>query len=338
MRKSIYILFLILVVSGCNGKISPEKRGIRLNVGVSGLDTETKAEGPFVDGEFTASVWFSYSPGTYPDDPSDDDDTNLPNRIVTTFTSDKVSDIRDESESGKLLQYPITDNGNTKIYCTGFYPSDGWNIDNSQNPYSVTHPIDGKSDLMFAEQIAGSYQENFGDFTFKHLLTWISFNASATSVDAAAIWGDIKTLQITTPKSSLKVTLSTTLETPSSIAYGGGQSVITVKDTNTPLSIKAVDLGSALCSPPYSKVIDSKTYYGYDISVSATGINETKSIFVPLYGTNSKPITDPQVAIGKQYVLSLYFNEVSVVSGVCTLKYWEDEREDLYVDRPSQAL
>ena len=46
MRKSIYILFLILIVSGCNGKISPEKRGIRLNVGVSGLDTETKA--PFV--------------------------------------------------------------------------------------------------------------------------------------------------------------------------------------------------------------------------------------------------------------------------------------------------
>ena len=281
MRKSIYILFLILVVSGCNGKISPEKRGIRLNVGVSGLDTETKAEGPFVDGEFTASVWFSYSPGTYPDDPSDDDDTNLPNRIVTTFTSDKVSDIKDES--GKLLQYPITppDYGNTKIYCTGFYPSDGWSIVvDSQNPYSVTHPIDGKSDLMFAEQIAGSYQENFGDFTFNHLLTWISFNASATSVDAAAIWGNITKLTITTPQSSLTVTLSGSIGTPSTVNYSGETSVITVidTDTGTPLSVKAADLGSALCSPPYSKVIDSKTYYGYDISVSTTGINETKSI------------------------------------------------------------
>lgn len=331
MRKSIYILFLILVVSGCNGKISPEKRGIRLNVGVSGLDTETKA--PFVDGEFTASVWFSYSPGTYPDKPEGDE--NLPNRIVTTFTSDKVSDIRDES--GKLLQYPIKDNnGNTKIYCTGFYPSDGWNIDNSQNPYSVTHKIDGKSDLMFAEQIAGSYQENFGDFTFNHLLTWISFNASATSVDAAAIWGNITKLTITTPQSSLTVTLSGSIGTPCTVNYSGETSVITVTNTSTPLSVKAADLGSALCSPPYSKVIDSKTYYGYDISVTTNGIG-TKAIFVPLYDTNSQPITDPQAAIGKQYVLSLYFNEVSVVSGVCTLKYWEDEREDLYVDRPDQA-
>lgn len=336
MRKSIYILFLILVVSGCNGKISPEKRGIRLNVGVSGLDTETKA--PFVDGEFTASVWFSYSPGTYPDDPSDDDDTNLPNRIVTTFTSDKVSDIKDES--GKLLQYPITDKdkGNTKIYCTGFYPSDGWRINESQTAYSATHPIDGVSDLMFAEQIAGSYQENFGDFTFNHLLTWISFNASATSVDAAAIWGNITKLTITTPQSLLTVTLSESIGTPSTVNYSGETSVITVPQTSTstPLSIKAVDLGSALCSPPYSKVIDSKTYYGYDISVTTNGIG-TKAIFVPLYDTNSHPITDPQAAIGKQYVISLYFNEVSVVSGVCTLKYWEDEREDLYVDRPGQA-
>lgn len=330
MRKSIYILFLILVVSGCNGKISPEKRGIRLNVGVSGLDTETKA--PFVDGEFTASAWFSYSPGTYPDAPSGDE--NLPNRIVTTFTSDKVSDIRDES--GKLLQYPITDNGNTKIYCTGFYPSDGWSINESQTAYSATHAIDGVSDLMFAEQIAGSYQENFGDFTFNHLLTWISFNASATSVDAAAIWGNITKLTITTPQSSLTVTLSGSIGTPSTVNYSGETSVITVTNTSTPLSVKAADLGSALCSPPYSKVIDSKTYYGYDISVTTNGIG-TKAIFVPLYDTNSQPITDPQAAIGKQYVLSLYFNEVSVVSGVCTLKYWEDEREDLYVDRPDQA-
>lgn len=331
MRKSIYILFLILVVSGCNGKISPEKRGIRLNVGVSGLDTETKA--PFVDGEFTPSVWFSYSPGIYPDAP--EGDVNLPNRIVTTFTSDKVSDIRDES--GKLLQYPITDNGNTKIYCTGFYPSDGWIINQSQTTYSATHAIDGDSDLMFAEQIAGSYQENFGDFTFNHLLTWISFIASATSVDAAAIWGDIENLTITTPQSSLTVTLSGSIGTPSTVNYSGETSVITVTNTSTPLSVKAADLGSALCSPPYSKVIDSKTYYGYDISVSTAGIKETKSIFVPLYGTDSKPIIDPQAAIGKQYVLSLYFNEVSVVSGVCTLKYWEDEREDLYVDGPDQA-
>lgn len=330
MRKSIYILFLILVVSGCNGKISPEKRGIRLNVGVSGLDTETKA--PFVDGEFTASVWFSYSPGTYPDAPSGDE--NLPNRIVTTFTSDKVSDIKDES--GKLLQYPITDNGNTKIYCTGFYPSDGWSINESQTAYSATHAIDGVSDLMFAEQIAGSYQENFGDFTFNHLLTWISFNASATSVDAAAIWGDITNLTITTPQSSLTVTLSGSIGTPCTVNYSGETSAITVTNTSTPLSVKAADLGSALCSPPYSKVIDSKTYYGYDISVSTNGIG-IKAIFVPLYDTDSQPITDPQAAIGKQYVLSLYFNEVSVVSGVCTLKYWEDEREDLYVDRPGQA-
>lgn len=330
MRKSIYILFLILIVSGCNGKISPEKRGIRLNVGVSGLDTETKA--PFVDGEFTASVWFSYSPGTYPDAPSGDE--NLPNRIVTTFSSDKVSDIRDES--GKLLQYPITDNGKTKIYCTGFYPSGGWSINESQTTYSATHAIDGVSDLMFAEQIAGSYQENFGDFTFNHLLTWISFNASATSVDAAAIWGDITKLTITTPQSSLTVTLSESIGTPCTVNYSGETSVITVPITSTPLSVKAADLGSALCSPPYSKVIDSKTYYGYDISVYTDGIG-TKDIFVPLYSTNSKPITDPQAAIGKQYVLSLYFNEVSVVSGVCTLKYWEDEREDLYVDGPDQA-
>lgn len=336
MRKSIYILFLILVVSGCNGKISPEKRGIRLNVGVSGLDTETKA--PFVDvpsneNQFKAFVWFSNTPGTYPVSPSEDE--NLPNRIVSTFISENATDIKDES--GKLLQYPISNGGKTKVYCTGFYPSDGWSIvDDSQNPYSVTHAIDGESDLMFAEQIAGSYQENFGDFTFKHLLTWISFNASATSVDAAAIWGNITKLTITTPQSSLTVTLSGSIGTPSTVNYSGETSVITVTETSTPLSIKAVDLGSALCSPPYSKVIDSKTYYGYDISVSTYGIG-TKAIFVPLYDTDSQPITDPQAAIGKQYVISLYFNEVSVVSGVCTLKYWEDEREDLYVDRPVQA-
>ena len=331
MRKSIYILFLILVVSGCNGKISPEKRGIRLNVGVSGLDTETKA--PYVEGEFTASVWFSYTPGSYPDNPSGDE--NLPNRIVTTFTSDNASDIRDEA--GKLLQYPIKDNGNTPVYCTGFYPSDGWNIDVSQNPYSVTHAIDGVSDLMFAEQIAGSYQENFGNFTFEHLLTWISFNASATSLDAAAIWGNLTGLTITTPQCSLTVNLTSDLKSPRSVDYSGGSLVVAVTDQSTPLTVKATDLGSALCAPPYAKVIDSKTYYGYDISVSTSGINVSKSIFVPLYGTDRHPIADPQQATGKQFVMSLYFNEVSVVSGVCTLKYWEDEREDLYVDRPTQT-
>lgn len=338
VRKWIYILVLAPFISGCNGRISPDRVPVRLCADVSGMGMDTKA--PFTgvpsDGnEFEVSAWFSYEPGIYPDDPKIPQ--NLPNRIEFTFDSGSAVDVRDDNG---LLYYPIPAdenyNANKKnIYCTGFHPKDGWNIDDKGSTYVVSHAIDGATDLMFSDLMKGSYENNYEEFMFEHLLTWISFNASVTSSDAADIWGTITSVQITTPKNSLQITLSNDLNNGSTIEYlGVPQDVQVVSGGDIPLSVKAVKVGDALCSPP-QKNPENEQEYGYKVVVATSKVG-SKEIFVPLYDTDNEKITEPVEAIGKLFAISLYFNEVSVVQGVCTMKYWEDVTEDLYMEEQNQ--
>ena len=44
-----------------------------------------------------------------------------------------------------------------------------------------------------------------------------------------------------------------------------------------------------------------------------------------------EPLTSLSEAAGKLFIISLYFSPFNVIEGTCTLNYWNDQNEDLYM-------
>jgi len=65
------------------------------------------------------------------------------------------------------------------------------------------------------------------------------------------------------------------------------------------------------------------------VTVQTSNVPEKKDVFVPITW-NDKDDTD---GAGKLLIINLYFNEIEVVSGVCSLSYWENTSEDLYLEQ-----
>ena len=347
MRKLFTILSLCFAFSwGCTPSLEPQGRAISLAATLdevaadNGLQTKANANvaaypytgTPSSGNELDVALWFSTDPGSYSHYPTHP--TYLPCATTASYSSSTAMDIKTGTD---ILQYPIASAGQTaqNVYCVGFHPSSDWGNPTSTTAVtSASHAINGSDDLMFAEQMVGSYSQNFSYQTYKHLLTWVKINLSASSLAAADVWGEVKDITIVSPNSNVKIDFPES-SGESTITYEGSSLdlALGLLPADKKLSITTRTFGQAFCAPP-AKNSDGKL--GYTIKVKTANIDE-KEIFIELKKEdNSTAIPNAEYAVGKLFVINLRFNDIAVVEGVCTLKQWDDQSSDIYLEESNQ--
>ena len=294
-----------------------------------GVSADPSTGMPSSDNKLQVALWFSYKPGTYSHKPE------LPQYLPCATTATYESATRLDIRSGEnILLYPIAADLNyesvgDKVYCVGFYPHTGWTQLTDDETNSSSHVINGSEDLMFADQIVGTYSENFEPQRYDHLRTWIKINLNATSLGAASVWGEVEYVKFVSPKQNVNVAFSEDLN-PSVITYIGDPKEFTLAlPSDKSLAITTRTFSQAFSAPPVQGGTDDA--YGYTIKVKTRNLPE-KEVFVTLKKEdNVTPIESAEYAVGKLFVINLRFNDVAVVGGVCTLKQWGDQSCDIYL-------
>ncbi len=101
--------------------------------------------------------------------------------------------------------YPKATSGTTStVYFVGLHPQAGWTTADGQTATHAT-VIDGKTDVMFAPKISGTYGGNTDNttwptFKFHHLLTWLRIQMVAESEEVSKAWGKVTGLTIQSKK------------------------------------------------------------------------------------------------------------------------------------------
>lgn len=119
---------------------------------------------------------------------------------VALHTTAKFTNSKEQLLSDAV--YPNTTN--TSVYFVGMHPQTGWSTtDGTQATH--TSAIDGKTDVMFAPQISGTYGGNTDNITwptfhFHHLLTWLRIQMVAESEEVSKAWGKVTGLTIRSKK------------------------------------------------------------------------------------------------------------------------------------------
>ena len=366
VMRNLYAIYVlcVLLLSGCTAPLDPQRRSIALSASTAYISVDNgvknkAGEGsviavpyegtPSANNPLNVTLWLSYTCGSYSHVPQ------MPQYLpcVTTmeYSTSTPEDVR--TSAGSIITYPIETDINysavgDEVYCVGFYPAEGWgNPTDAGEKTSASHIIDGSHDLMFADQMVGTYSDNFANQRFKHLLTWLKINLSAASHKAAEIWGSVESLEIVSPSTNVGITFATSV---------GGESTISYDDTSAELSLDLIPDDKALsltvkafsqvfCAPPAKAIKKSDghfeyvpaTYtgsdvkgFGYIMRVKTQNVNE-KEVFVELKDDDNVSISESDDAVGKLYVITLHFHDIEVVEGVCTLKQWEDQNSDFYL-------
>lgn len=310
-----------LMTTACSDNVADETvmgGDIQLGVTVGELQAKSRATAvpylPQNEKTLTADVWFRNDGGGYEDSPSDP--TYLP--VHTTVKFEGTPMMAYVSHNGLNLKYPRDD---SKVYCVGMYPATGWNtIDNT----TVTHAIDGETDLLFAPEISGSWSRNFPTQQYDHLLTWIKINICASSHAAIDAWGTINQITV---NSDSEVTVNLTT---GNYTYGGNtKNIETMSGSGITLSTALREVGSVFCSPEkeYTVTVKYTDKHGDELT-------KTVPLSLNLINVDNNDavteVTDASQARGKCFVFSLYFTPYDVIEGVCTLNSWSNQNEDIY--------
>ena len=335
MMKKMYAIYFMLLSCMCFSACAEQEEVLAENISLSAEVNEVKLGSrtsgyavPATDEELEALVWLSLESKKYPaslaDDASDEmkklsAETNIPAHRTIKYHSGTASYPDSEGEPDKP-RYPVS--VNKEVYCIGFYPNDGWKA--SDGDTKATHVITGYEDLMFAPEIAGSWNQHFGKQKFRHLLAWLKVCVCATTTEAGSYWGNLTKMTLKGVRDSVTISLTepepTTLNTVYQLSKIMTPSVakknVVMYENTTGIELKIVaqDVASVFCYPQES----------YVLSIEC-GNNKTQDIPIalPSLGANDS-------RAGLQYVLTLYFSPFNVVEGVCTLKEWNAQNEDLY--------
>ena len=318
IRHISLLLILVLVAAACNKK-GPERDGrIALRAGIEDMQTSTKAiveADAFVGSVLTdshcldADVWFSTDPDAFGSALGN----ALPCRSTAHFTGSGMT------YPAHSVNYPT--DGVSPAYCIGLYPQDygnvsGWSA--GVGSTTVSHPIDGVTDLMFAPKVSGTWNNPIATpLQFGHLLTWLKICADAHEYDAIAAWGAITEISIENPHTQVTVTLGT-----GAIAYSGAAEWLTVYEgglSPTLLKVTSQQLGSVICSPATS----------YRITVKSENMTLGKTVTVNLTNMDNTPVSVANVT-GKVYVLTLDFYPLSMIDATCAaIEDWDDTYEEI---------
>ena len=324
----------------CSDSLSPERSGqIAISADVNSLGIEVKSaavpfEGISKSTPLSARLMCSFTPGVYMHNPQEP--WFIPCHTDVTFESSDLTFVKyAKDENVNLnLTYPtpadaaedeqdeITEN----VYCVGMYPKSGWSV--AADGKSATHPINGSDDLMFADQVVGTWDRQFPAQKYTHLQTWITVLVSANTIDAAAQWGKIKAVSIESAE-AVTVSFPSTASGTSTVTYPGVKDIeIYSSNTGQDLNITTFEIGSVFMVP----VISAENGLSLTVNVKTSVFPEGKTVTgIRLFNEDNEPITRMSDIVGKVFVINLNFNPLSIIEGVCTLHYWNDQDEDIYL-------
>ena len=316
---------MLAVLWSCSRIDDNSDRFIGLSAGVADMEVSTRSavtgtpysgSAPSETDSLNAAVWFSTTPGLFPHAPKFP--AYLPCRTTINFKSESLT-YADYDENPKdndpaiSLKYP---NNNDPVYCIGLHPASGWKSDNG---VQISHAITGAEDLMFADQITGTWNSHFPKQQYSHLLTWIKINFCAMTMEAARQWGGVTEITISS-KDKLKIDLA---KTGDKVTFS--ENIINIKTFENAEgvlpSLTSTEAGSVLCSPATQ----------YTVKIKTTNYPDGKVIPIFLTNLDYQPLTSSSEAVGKLFIISLYFSPFNVIEGTCTLNYWNDQNEDLYM-------
>lgn len=334
MRRTAIIAMAAVVLISCT-KQSQTEEGDRIGLRAAIGDTYAVAKSsaqpyrgntPSESSPLAAAVWLSYEPDKFQDDPQQPE--FLPCHTTVTFEGADIKYVDCTTQEGDIqpVRYPTpaeASSTNESVYCIGLHPQEGWTSTDEYN--SVSHSIDGVEDLMFADVIEGLWNNKFGAQTYGHLLTWIKISICATTPDAASHWGKVTSLSISSKEN---VTIDFDID-GSTIGYSGNDRFIDVDlqymegepHDGLPLSITSREAGSAFCSPSTQ----------FRIKVATENHGEKVIEIGQLTDVSGNAIASIEDIRGKLFIISLYFSPYDIIRGTCTLNYWNDQSEDLYL-------
>ena len=324
----------------CSDLLTPDRSGdIAIAADVNSLGVEVKSAAvPFEEisksTPLNARLMCSFTPGVYMNDPQEP--WLIPCHTNVTFESGDLTFVKYAKDQNVNLNltYPTpadasedeNDEITENVYCVGMYPNSGWSV--AADGKSATHPINGSDDLMFADQVVGTWDKHFPAQKYAHLQTWVTILVSANTIDAAVQWGKIKEVTI---KSADAVTINypTTANGKSTIDYPGTKQIeVFSSNTGQDLNITTFEIGSVFMVP----AVYQKNGLTLSVTVKTTTFPEGKTVEgIKLLNENNVQITDISEIIGKVFVINLNFNPLSIIEGVCTLHYWNDQDEDIYL-------
>ena len=334
MYRIIISIAAVFLMLSCNMISSHEEDGrITLSAVVKDMGgVESKTADPFegitTTKSLNAKVLFSFNAGVYIN--AAEYPWYIPSHTDVTYSGSGLTFIKYD---GKDVIYPTSTDiasGHTgTVYCTGLYPNAGWMFDD--NGTSASHSIDGSVDIMFADQISGTWADPFTVQEYSHLQTWIRVLASANTIDAGAQWGKIQKVTI---KSSASIVITFPKENATStVTYSDTSTDIIVYDKETDienpegrsLSITTSPLGEVFVSPQATLTV----------TVYTSTFPKGKTVEIKLHDISNKEIPESAISekvTGHLFVLNLNFNPLSIIEGTCTLQYWNDQDEDIYLE------
>ena len=326
MNKILYAIIGLVAfgLTACNeddNRPSQVDSTIMLRANVSSIDvTRGVADGEIFEGKsadgMTAEVWFSNERGKFVKNDTPESPTFIPYHTTVTYSDETPMPVYVDPETqAQPLSYPIGATAHD-VFCVGMYPAASWSV--TDDGRKAFHPIDGLKDIMFADQIKGTWDVPFTAQQYRHLLTWIKIEASITKVEAAAQWGDITSIKVLNPHNQVDITFATD-QSASAVTYSGPETYIpVVEDTNIPLSVVVSNVGSFLCTPSPTITL-----------VITTEKMGERTVEVQLKDANKNALTSYTQAIGKLFIINLYFSALDDIDAVCHLVPWNEQNIDL---------
>ena len=319
--RYINILFiLIMLVCACTHEVLPlAEVPIAMKAGIDNIDVQLKSGDvpisaddnayigsvPSAERPLKVDLCFSLTSSVYSVATPTDTKTYLPCHTTATFKDENITQIYYNGENDKTLAYPTT---GQDVYCVGFYPQGTWKYSDDK---TFKADLTGKADLMFAPQISGKWNQQFGTANnspvFQHLLTWLKVVICATSYDAIDAWGSITSITLNTAK---EIELS---PVDNSFRFSEDQQTFELVKTSLDLSILKNEVGSMFIAPTSAPI--KVTIKAEDGRIATVDVNSAE-------GFKS----------GCQYIVVLYFDSLSVVDALCTLESWENQNDNLYFE------
>lgn len=332
MRGKIIILLAVTLACSCSKWMKGDEATIKVSAVIRDMSVSTKAQAdpfkgtyPTEDNILESKVLFSYDCSAFPANDSPSAPHYIPSHTGISFSSSNLFPATIEKESVEYsLTYPIPSDTQygiePTVHCAGLSPFEGWTFESDGK--SATHPINGTDDIMFADVKSGEWDRTIPSLEFAHIQTWLKISACATTAEAARTWGKITSLKVKT-KTAAKITFPTTEGGTSTIEYideGWIEGIQESKDIN----ITSSEFCSVFTSPQTT----------CEIIVYTDKYPEGRTVSIPLKDLNNEIIDDASETKGKLFVISLYFSPFKIINGVCTLDYWNDQDENLYLTTP----
>lgn len=282
-----------------------------------------------------ADIWFStveneFSGNTYPETDGVSGN-NIDAHRTITYTSNNYT--FPAAVEGNLLQYPTG-----TVYCVGFsrdprYPENSmWTATDGGSSATLTTPIDGVADIMYAPQIQGSSSVRFPVQKFYHALTWIKIRIRTQTSDASVTWGKIKKITVLSCDKAVYDIENNAMTFECSDGQNYAQIVAFDKDPGDELPNVSKEVGSVFVAPisgtdeehaaTLHLIVDTDEWTGKPVTVKLM-----KNALDP--NIQNDNLYNISSTAGKQYVVTLSFNALSTIDASATLVPWVDETGEI---------